>query len=106
MIRQPPRSTLTDTLFPYTTRFRSSTAGRRAADLRTAECKAAGGECEIAPARQFDWSYTTRYCAPRRTQCGDENAALSDRPGSRLGLYRQCSGADGAIHRQIGRAHV
>src|SRR3546814_366948 len=29
MIRQPPRSTRTDTLFPYTTLFRSHRAGRR-----------------------------------------------------------------------------
>src|SRR3546814_1325827 len=29
MIRRPPRSTLTDTLFPYTTLFRSSGADRR-----------------------------------------------------------------------------
>src|SRR3546814_2119550 len=28
MIRRPPRSTRTDTLFPYTTRFRSQDAGR------------------------------------------------------------------------------
>src|SRR3546814_5147248 len=28
MIRRPPRSTRTDTLFPYTTRFRSHGAGR------------------------------------------------------------------------------
>src|SRR3546814_6987348 len=28
MIRRPPRSTRTDTLFPYTTRFRSAVAGR------------------------------------------------------------------------------
>src|SRR3546814_12906462 len=28
MIRLPPRSTRTDTLFPYTTRFRSGRAGR------------------------------------------------------------------------------
>src|SRR3546814_20885221 len=28
MIRRPPRSTRTDTLFPYTTLFRSSAAGR------------------------------------------------------------------------------
>src|SRR3546814_13025478 len=27
MIRRPPRSTRTDTLFPYTTRFRSAAAG-------------------------------------------------------------------------------
>src|SRR3546814_1008986 len=32
MIRRPPRSTRTDTLFPYTTRFRS--AGLRGADRR------------------------------------------------------------------------
>src|SRR3546814_7851412 len=29
MIPRPPRSTRTDTLFPYTTRFRSKPAGRR-----------------------------------------------------------------------------
>src|SRR3546814_13541546 len=29
MIRRPPRSTRTDTLFPYTTLFRSSAEGRR-----------------------------------------------------------------------------
>src|SRR3546814_6895448 len=29
MIRQPPRSTLTDTLFPYTTLFRSGVDARR-----------------------------------------------------------------------------
>src|SRR3546814_2900129 len=30
MIRRPPRSTRTDTLFPYTTLFRSGFAGKRA----------------------------------------------------------------------------
>src|SRR3546814_12196259 len=30
MIRRPPRSTRTDTLFPYTTLFRSCGAGRKA----------------------------------------------------------------------------
>src|SRR3546814_9929933 len=38
MIRRPPRSTRTDTLFPYTTRFRSirsrSTAAREAGAVR------------------------------------------------------------------------
>src|SRR3546814_2838826 len=33
MIRRPPRSTRTDTLFPYTTLFRSPQAGRQAAFL-------------------------------------------------------------------------
>src|SRR3546814_11676169 len=33
MIRRPPRSTRTDTLFPYTTLFRSRDHGRGRADL-------------------------------------------------------------------------
>src|SRR3546814_10254170 len=37
MIRRPPRSTRTDTLFPYTTLFRSGTAG---------------GVLELAPAHE------------------------------------------------------
>src|SRR3546814_4172623 len=35
MIRRPPRSTRTDTLFPYTTRFRSRQPERRAPAGRT-----------------------------------------------------------------------
>src|SRR3546814_17333617 len=34
MIRRPPRSTRTDTLFPYTTLFRSSGAGMSLVDVR------------------------------------------------------------------------
>src|SRR3546814_18486419 len=34
MIRRPPRSTLTDTLFPYTTLFRSAAARRELLDAR------------------------------------------------------------------------
>src|SRR3546814_6378318 len=46
MIRQPPRSTRTDTLFPYTTLFRSPATGRRAhgqrpiVEIRVAEAVA------------------------------------------------------------------
>src|SRR3546814_4773774 len=40
MIRRPPRSTRTDTLFPYTTLFRS---GRRAARLGRQRRLASGG---------------------------------------------------------------
>src|SRR3546814_8090881 len=35
MIRRPPRSTRTDTLFPYTTLFRSAGCNRRRAGLRS-----------------------------------------------------------------------
>src|SRR3546814_10349837 len=34
MIRRPPRSTRTDTLFPYTTLFRSATAGAKSFESR------------------------------------------------------------------------
>src|SRR3546814_10905403 len=48
MIRRPPRSTRTDTLFPYTTLFRSSTLGARTArrynNLRGTWVKL-GGDC-------------------------------------------------------------
>src|SRR3546814_8870893 len=43
MIRRPPRSTRTDTLFPYTTLFRSPLrgAGRRVAEVELPVCLAA-----------------------------------------------------------------
>src|SRR3546814_12880990 len=42
MIRRPPRSTRTDTLFPYTTLFRSASAGGAAAAARHAAFHAGG----------------------------------------------------------------
>src|SRR3546814_5403645 len=57
MIRRPPRSTLTDTLFPYTTLFRSQDAVRRlegAAALDTADRGKEVGGFEIAGAARPD----------------------------------------------------
>src|SRR3546814_8612779 len=54
MIRRPPRSTRTDTLFPYTTLFRSAgAAGRQHHGLRTEAVDAAVLEAQRddAPAR-------------------------------------------------------
>src|SRR3546814_7322635 len=42
MIRRPPRSTRTDTLFPYTTLFRSEAAERRLAYEEACEVEAEG----------------------------------------------------------------
>src|SRR3546814_5168965 len=57
MIRRPPRSTRTDTLFPYTTLFRSrqfhvdAVAGREvAAGLRDADDRPAGGQLLLGEA--------------------------------------------------------
>src|SRR3546814_19386962 len=46
MIRRPPRSKRTDTLFPYTTLFRSDAAGRQPRGLdprRAGRCEAGAG---------------------------------------------------------------
>src|SRR3546814_3708631 len=55
MIRRPPRSTRTDTLFPYTTLFRSDAGAalRRAAAARGAGA-GAGGEPRDPAARRAD----------------------------------------------------
>src|SRR3546814_16671638 len=45
MIRRPPRSTRTDTLFPYTTLFRSDREGRGGAGDQGVEVVA--GECQL-----------------------------------------------------------
>src|SRR3546814_4157627 len=54
MIRRPPRSTRTDTLFPYTTLFRSHALDRRLADdragVRTDVDDAAPGAHHLEPA--------------------------------------------------------
>src|SRR3546814_4607169 len=44
MIRRPPRSTRTDTLFPYTTLFRSRKFGN---DVKRSACAAASAQCRI-----------------------------------------------------------
>src|SRR3546814_5289439 len=47
MIRRPPRSTRTDTLFPYTTLFRSPTAARSSNPGWLAKSSDARGRCAI-----------------------------------------------------------
>src|SRR3546814_1179109 len=44
MIRRPPRSTRTDTLFPYTTLFRSDTAIMRRVNVADFEARALAGQ--------------------------------------------------------------
>src|SRR3546814_4292026 len=52
MIRRPPRSTRTDTLFPYTTLFRSG--GAAAAEPGGAGCRRARGRCRLGAGRGDD----------------------------------------------------
>src|SRR3546814_20549179 len=86
MIRRPPRSTRTDTLFPYTTLFRSAAARLRAADLRPRRQGAVGDRSGAAPAGAR---------APRlRLAAGPRDLwrRLHVPPGEQPGLCRLSSG--------------
>src|SRR3546814_13148836 len=48
MIRRPPRSTRTDTLFPYTTLFRSPRTRRDRERRRSRECRPCHGKAQAA----------------------------------------------------------
>src|SRR3546814_15815780 len=51
MIRRPPRSTRTDTLFPYTTLFRSAVDGSGGREYKAADAGVATGLQQIAADR-------------------------------------------------------
>src|SRR3546814_20277500 len=90
MIRRPPRSTRTDTLFPYTTLFRSGGFGKRGRD-RAAVCGGRGpkreremgtANCDGAPRRrpdreprQFQWGVAVGFAGAGPDAIGCEGAA-------------------------------
>src|SRR3546814_14819502 len=87
MIRRPPRSTRTDTLFPYTTLFRSGT--RRRASGRTRRGKDRGeGACRQGRAAPgIDRGGARRPVEPRRDRGrdgGQRGACVADARTSRL----------------------
>src|SRR3546814_1131162 len=104
MRRRPPRSTRTDTLFPYTTLFRSLRAGAAHAQ----------------PPAWFSSATTPRRTAGALLECVSGPATASACRGQGFGVARDMfsyrpltnragSGADGpslVTSMQIGRAHV
>src|SRR3546814_7183590 len=62
MIRRPPRSTRTDTLFPYTTLFRSTATRDRERPRRAARC---AGRCRTAPRALLCRAYRAQLFAAR-----------------------------------------
>src|SRR3546814_16856034 len=69
MIRRPPRSTLTDTLFPYTTLFRSPAPERRMAAGTVLHRGLFAGAAALAPLRGG------RVSEGGRTGAGDDDGA-------------------------------
>src|SRR3546814_16715715 len=91
MIRRPPRSTRTDTLFPYTTLFRSDPARRRQRVDRRDILGAALGKAPPIFARahaddrkSLDQRHVDRHFGnPARREADDEQAsAKSDAAGT------------------------
>src|SRR3546814_14561702 len=82
MIRRPPRSTRTATLFPYTTLFRSHGGGSGGARLRSAATGRARAGIGFAPARDCtDLRPARRADAAREVRPG--TVAATELPGQR-----------------------
>src|SRR3546814_6975136 len=100
MIRRPPRSTRTDTLFPYTTLFRSSPPPPRASTPPDMICPAlllSPPDCQEIP---YERSHRRRLetCPVRLADCRDGAAGaalerpsvqLRDHPSAELPLDRK-----------------
>src|SRR3546814_11339932 len=104
MIRRPPRSTRTDTLFPYTTLFRSGlvrpAAGRVAAGEPRTRCALVPGARDPHERGRDGGAGGQRR---GRRPLPDDGGQPRRRPlpGRALPRRRRALG-----HRQIGRAHV
>src|SRR3546814_10540983 len=74
MIRRPPRSTRTDTLFPYTTLFRSDAALTQASEQRlgVADALSAAKQKVVDARTALDSARTDRQAAQRVLAEGEE----------------------------------
>src|SRR3546814_13301637 len=108
MILRPPRSTRTDTLFPYTTLFRSVRDGLGASDAPALEVYAewneetGGGRRRKAGLRHAGQAWEGRLDGQPVASLGDLCAALAA-VSFEPGRHALVSGG-GAARRQIGRA--
>src|SRR3546814_19064426 len=97
MIRRPPRSTRTDTLFPYTTLFRAASAGKPrlgSADRRNRAAQRAGA---MAGVRLHKQNFRRLVI---NTKLVEPTGKLESRTGGRPAeLFR-------FRREEIGRAHV
>src|SRR3546814_7287456 len=104
MIRRPPRSTRTDTLFPYTTLFRSAAVPQELGVLPAA----ADHRIDAAAAdERADDAAATHDQSQRKSDLAEIPAerAAHERgiPGAEAGHHAGCEAETGV---EIGRAHV
>src|SRR3546814_5276191 len=89
MIRRPPRSTRTDTLFPYTTLFRSNRGDPAAQDMVEERCGARDSIMSTPPAggRDSVRGHPRQHRARHKLGCartGHEDSARSEEHTSEL----------------------
>src|SRR3546814_7522246 len=110
MIRGPPRSTRTDTLFPYTTLFRSLFAQQRVPvflrDLIIIGVDFRKGEEAVAVAAIIDERRLQRRFNPRHLGEVDITLELPPFSGFKIKFLYTVPVDDGDPGLQIGRAHV
>src|SRR3546814_20711699 len=106
MIRRPPRSTRSDTLFPYPTLFRSGLAPQfvnnlRVTDRAALECvKAAAGSVRMDIEARLSTSLVSTPMGGARLSVAGGNWITARPVGVRGGVDHQFTGEE------IGRAHV
>src|SRR3546814_5341385 len=82
MIRRPPRATRTDTLFPYTTLFRSvilfrpGTLGGSGFPAGSAVALVQGGNLDLKPERATNWSATLAIHPPSLSRSEEHTSEL------------------------------
>src|SRR3546814_2374250 len=85
MIRRPPRSTRTDTLFPYTTLFRSSAIVSRATSLQSWWPNAPRALLWVGPAGEKQESRFAELDAAAARAAGPRQRRGSTRPAGKSG---------------------
>src|SRR3546814_4569614 len=114
MIRRPPRSTRTDTLFPYTTLFRSRVAGEPPASRGSGFSRAhrvLRGGCGARPARSADQPTTITASTSNAAPLGSAETSMVERAGYGWLKYSAITALTSAnwprlVRYKIGRAHV
>src|SRR3546814_2934503 len=111
MIRRPPISTRTDTLFPYTTLFRSRVLGRLAIDRVTHHQRRLGGIDHVDRLARLRSAYLGDRARRRARElvdvlaCARTNRLRSDRRDN-LGIVDGLHPADRIDHRDRSEEHT
>src|SRR3546814_12058045 len=104
MIRRPPRSTRTDTLFPYPTLFRSALGGVASAPERAREAPA---DLDHPLARRQEMGAEVGHRQADEAYEGRDAGDFRSPPAEAPLAHRRADALSQAIAlRQIGRAHV